>query len=210
MMFAGLMADVLNGDVVDSATVGAAPADDPRVFAKARLHGKHDRGALRPVPARGSGFLSRLSSATKTRSSSSPCRNKDIWPKVKDKMRILYPVPTVWSSHPFISLSARASKLMEALKDPEIQKIAWEQHGFRTGLVGPRMIRLLQVTGNSGYRDKGRPHADATGHGHDTSSDPGRNQMSDSPVAIHTRRRSRDTRARRNKRGPSRSPRRST
>ena len=51
-------------------------------------------------------------------------------------MRILYPVPTVWSSHPFISLSAKGTKLMEALKDPEIQRVAWEQHGFRTGLAG--------------------------------------------------------------------------
>ena len=37
---------------------------------------------------------------------------------------------------------------MEALKDPEIQKIAWEQHGFRTGLVGvPERSRTLQVSG---------------------------------------------------------------
>jgi len=75
-------------------------------------------------------------------------QHADIWPKVKDRMRILYPVPTVWSSHPFISLSARGTRLMEALKDPEIQKIAWEQHGFRTGLTGvPNDPGVLPVPG---------------------------------------------------------------
>jgi len=61
---------------------------------------------------------------------------KDLWPKVKDRMRILYPVPTVWSSHPLIAVTPKASKLMEALVDPQVQKLAWERHGFRTGLIG--------------------------------------------------------------------------
>ncbi len=59
----------------------------------------------------------------------------DQWPVVKEKVRLLYPEPTVWSAHPFIALTPKAEKLMKALKDPEIQKIAWERHGFRTDLV---------------------------------------------------------------------------
>ena len=43
-------------------------------------------------------------------------------------------MPTVWSSHPFIARTSDGKRLLEALKDPEIQEIAWTQHGFRSGL----------------------------------------------------------------------------
>jgi len=42
----------------------------------------------------------------------------------------------VWASHPFIARTANGKRLMEALRDPEIQKIAWDMHGFRSGLPG--------------------------------------------------------------------------
>jgi hypothetical protein len=55
---------------------------------------------------------------------------------LKAKVRILYPVPTVWASHPLIALNAKGKKLLAALKNKEIQNIAWEEHGFRSGLMG--------------------------------------------------------------------------
>jgi hypothetical protein len=55
---------------------------------------------------------------------------------LKEKIRTLYPQPTVWSSHPLIALNENGLRLMEALKDPDIQKIAWEQHGFRSSVKG--------------------------------------------------------------------------
>lgn len=58
------------------------------------------------------------------------------WKSVQDKARMLYPVPTVWSAHPLIALNDKGVKLMEALKDPDIQKLAWEKHGFRSGVAG--------------------------------------------------------------------------
>ncbi|MGX9727613.1 MAG: hypothetical protein ACTFAK_09940 [Candidatus Electronema sp. VV] len=63
-------------------------------------------------------------------------QHKEHLPLLKSKVRILYPVPTVWASHPLIALSANGKKLLAALKEPEIQKLAWEQHGFRSGLMG--------------------------------------------------------------------------
>lgn len=54
---------------------------------------------------------------------------------IKREMRILYPRPTTWSSHPMICLTSAGTRLAEALKDPEIQTIAWERHGFRVGLA---------------------------------------------------------------------------
>lgn len=55
---------------------------------------------------------------------------------LKAKVRILYPVPTVWASHPLIAMNDKGKKLLAALKEPKIQKLAWEQHGFRSGLMG--------------------------------------------------------------------------
>ena len=55
---------------------------------------------------------------------------------LKAKVRILYPVPTVWASHPLIALNDKGKKLLAALKEPEIQSVAWEEHGFRSGLMG--------------------------------------------------------------------------
>lgn len=49
---------------------------------------------------------------------------------------MLYPVPTVWSSHPYIALNENGALAAEALMDEEIQQIAWEKHGFRTGVSG--------------------------------------------------------------------------
>jgi ABC-type Fe3+ transport system substrate-binding protein len=55
----------------------------------------------------------------------------------KAQLRVIYPKPTVWSSHPVLALTENGKKLIAALQDPEIQKLAWERHGFRsaTGVV---------------------------------------------------------------------------
>jgi hypothetical protein len=55
---------------------------------------------------------------------------------IRDKIRVIYPEPTIFASHPLISLNATCARLQEALIDPDIQAIAWAQHGFRTGLIG--------------------------------------------------------------------------
>lgn len=60
----------------------------------------------------------------------------EAWNQVKDDIVIMYPVPTEWSSHIFISLNDQGVELMKALEDERLQKIAWEQHGFRTGVNG--------------------------------------------------------------------------
>ncbi|BBB91165.1 MAG TPA: hypothetical protein PKA28_11415 [Methylomusa anaerophila] len=61
-------------------------------------------------------------------------QNPDVWNKAKSKVRVLYPVPTIWSSHPLIVIKPNARQLLKALTDTELSKLAWERHGFRTGL----------------------------------------------------------------------------
>ena len=56
--------------------------------------------------------------------------------QVKDNMVILYPKPTMWNTHCFAVFSENGKKLYKALQDEEIQKIAWEKYGYRTGFAG--------------------------------------------------------------------------
>ena len=62
--------------------------------------------------------------------------NPNGFEQVKDSIRILYPKPTIWNSHCFAAFTENGKKLLEAYNDPEIQKIAWEKYGFRTGITG--------------------------------------------------------------------------
>ena len=59
--------------------------------------------------------------------------NPDGWEQVKDKMRILYPTPTIWNSHCIASFDEAGDEYYEAYEDKEIQQIAWSKYGFRTG-----------------------------------------------------------------------------
>lgn len=58
----------------------------------------------------------------------------DDWKTVSDDIVILYPSPTVWSTHIMIARNENGVRLIEALMDPRLQEIAWTDHGFRTGV----------------------------------------------------------------------------
>jgi hypothetical protein len=62
---------------------------------------------------------------------------------------MLYPSPTVWSSQPLVALTPGGKRLMEALRDPEIQRIGWEHHGFRYGVfnnpIDPSVVNVSGV-----------------------------------------------------------------
>jgi hypothetical protein len=74
-------------------------------------------------------------------------QNRESLELIRDKIRILYPRPTVWASHPFIAITDKAVSLLKALQDHEIQRVAWEEHGFRSGGVGakndPKVFALI-------------------------------------------------------------------
>lgn len=57
----------------------------------------------------------------------------DQYETMKDDIVMLYPTPTVWSTHVFIALDADGQVLLNGLLDEDIQRLAWEKHGFRTG-----------------------------------------------------------------------------
>ncbi len=62
--------------------------------------------------------------------------NPDGWNQVKDKIRILYPTPTIWNSHCIATFDEAGNEYLKVFNDKEIQQIAWNRYGFRTGVTG--------------------------------------------------------------------------
>ena len=85
---------------------------------------------------------------------------------LRQKVRILYPKPTVWSSHPLHGLTTHGGeRLLHALQDADIQRLAWERHGFRSGLLGtqndPKVLQVVSLPGGDRCR---HVHAPCRGH----------------------------------------------
>lgn len=62
--------------------------------------------------------------------------NPEGWEQVKDKIRILYPTPTIWNSHCIASFNEKGNEYAKIYEDKEISQIAWSKYGFRTGVTG--------------------------------------------------------------------------
>ena len=56
---------------------------------------------------------------------------KSTYEQVKDDLVMVYPTPTVWSTHVLIPLDKKGEQLLGVLKSDEVQKLAWTKHGFR-------------------------------------------------------------------------------
>ena len=62
--------------------------------------------------------------------------NPDGFEQVKDDIRILYPTPTIWNSHCIATFTENGKEYLKVFDNQEIQQIAWEEYGFRTGITG--------------------------------------------------------------------------
>ncbi len=55
----------------------------------------------------------------------------DLFEQVADTLVVAYTTPTVWSTHVLMALDEAGEQLSEFLMSDEVQKLAWERHGFR-------------------------------------------------------------------------------
>ena len=62
--------------------------------------------------------------------------NPEDYERLKDDLVMIYPTPTVWSTHVYIALTEAGEAGVQALLDEEVQRLAWEKHGFRTSGYG--------------------------------------------------------------------------
>lgn len=73
----------------------------------------------------------------------------ETWAQVQEDIVLLYPTPTVWSSHVYIALDDAGAQGTQAFLDEEIQRLAWERHGFRTGWYdAPTDVAQFGVSGS--------------------------------------------------------------
>lgn len=60
-------------------------------------------------------------------------------------LKAIYPDPTIWATHPFITETENGKDLLKALQGDDIQNIAAERHGFRSILGKMANIDCLQT-----------------------------------------------------------------
>lgn len=131
--FAGLLADILNkGQVVDESSVQQILPQLQAYFSKQGYQQTGSGDIFKQYITTGSGAYP-LIVGYESQIIEFASQNPEKWQQVKSKMRILYPQPTVWSSHTFIALNDQAKAGIKALNSKKVQNLAWTKHGFRSG-----------------------------------------------------------------------------
>jgi hypothetical protein len=135
-LFAGLLANTLNGgNMVDATTVDLLLPDIDRYFLQLGYMEARSSDLFTQFLITGMGakpIVVLYESQIPEILSSHP----EYEDQIRQEVRILYPEPTLWASHPFVARTTNGEKLLEALKDRDIQRLAWERHGQRPGVVG--------------------------------------------------------------------------
>lgn len=134
-MFAGLMADVLSDSgVANQSNVNEVIKDVQKIFTKNGMMTSSSADLFDNFLKMGVGAIP-IAAGYESQIIEFSVEHPKDWEELKGDVEVLYPVPTVWSQHPYIALDENGAIAIEALKDEEIQKLAWENHGFRTGIA---------------------------------------------------------------------------
>jgi hypothetical protein len=131
LQFSGLLANVLNGGrVVDSATVQTHLPEIRAFFAGQgfMVETSGDLFAQFLILGRGA---APIVAGYESQAIEYVVEHPDRKQWIEENVRVLYPRPTVWASHPMIALTEEGRNLIGALTDPAIQRLAWEGHGQR-------------------------------------------------------------------------------
>lgn len=131
-MFAALLANVLcGGKTADEESIRAVLPQLEEIFAKlgymetssSDLFNQFLRTGIgaKPIIA---GYENQLMEYA--------AENPDKYGKIADDIVIIYPTPTIWSTHIYIALDETGKLGAAALCDKKIQQLAWKKHGFRT------------------------------------------------------------------------------
>ena len=73
--------------------------------------------------------------------------NAEAFKQIKDNVVMVYPTPTVWSSHVLVPLDEKGERLLKTLKSKPVQQLAWRKHGFRSAnFLGADSISRFHVS----------------------------------------------------------------
>lgn len=146
--YAALIATVLNGGqpaTVDSVTRDGAKIAD--IFAKSGWMETSSEDSFNQFLTLGVGSKPMMV-GYESQILDLAVNQPDAFKQIRDDVTIVYPTPTVWSTHTVMALDDNGVKLLNLLKTPEIQKLAWERHGFRAAnFVGTDSISRFKVPG---------------------------------------------------------------
>ena len=146
-MFLGLLANALNDNKpVTTASIDNVKEDITRIYnqigymqtSSIDMFNQFLRQGVGSFPII-AGYESQLLEFSK--------QEPDMYEQIRDDIIILYPEPTVWSSHVYIALTDQGKVGLNALMDKEIQTLAWKDHGFRTIVSGTENPDEFNVNG---------------------------------------------------------------
>lgn len=146
MMFAGLLANTLNNDVATDSSLAKDLPIVKTIFGRLGYMEGSSGDLFDQFVTQGEGqnpiivgYENQLTEYT--------LAHPEYASTIQSQIRIVYPRPTVWSDHPLIAITPNGVKLLSALRDDmDLKRIAWEGHGFRTGLQNDPK-KLANVTG---------------------------------------------------------------
>jgi ABC-type Fe3+ transport system substrate-binding protein len=144
LLFAGMLANTLNGgDVVNTTTVTPLLPDIQAYFQRLGLMQPTSGDLFEQFLITGMGakpIVALYESQIQEFLANDPSYSDQI----RQQVRVLYPQPTVWATHPLVVRNENANRLLTALMDHDIQRLAWERHGQRPGVpevvVNPEAI----------------------------------------------------------------------
>jgi hypothetical protein len=138
-MFAGLLANLLAGQVPLQSQLPALAPDLGKIFQRMGFKSNSSGSLFEDYIAGGPGVYP-MAVLYENQLIEWALADPARWQRVmagSSKPVILYPAPTVYSAHPLISLKPAADALVDALLSPPLQDIAWRDHGFRGPLGAP-------------------------------------------------------------------------
>ena len=134
-MFAALLANVLNGgETVDETTVENVIPKLQEIFARLGYMETSSSDLFNQFLRMGVGAKPMIA-GYESQLLEFAVENPEDWAILQDRIVMVYPSPTVWSSHIYIAMDEAGAAGIDALMDPEVQRLAWENHGFRTDVA---------------------------------------------------------------------------
>ena len=131
-MFAALLASVLNGgEAVDEQTVEEVLPELKEIYSRLGYMESSSSDIFDQFLKMGIGAKPMIA-GYESQILEFAAEKPEDYEQLKEDIVMIYPTPTVWSTHVYIALDEQGKKGTEALLDEDVQRLAWEKHGFRT------------------------------------------------------------------------------
>ena len=131
-MFAALLASVLNGgETVNEQTVEAVLPELKEIYSRLGYMETSSSDIFDQFLKMGIGAKPMIA-GYESQILEFAVQNPEDYDQLKEDIVMIYPTPTVWSTHVYIALDDQGKNGTAALLDEEVQRLAWEKHGFRT------------------------------------------------------------------------------